>query len=501
MKKIITILLLALTINAYAQEDKTVTLVVSGQGKTQDEAKLVAFRSAIEQAFGAFISSKTEILNDSLVKDEIVSVSSGNIQNFEIISVVQLPGGDFATTLSAVVSISKLTTFCESKGVEVEFKGGLFAANIKIQKLNDDNEMKAINHISHAVKQMSSNLWSYDLTVADPILDRYTPGQWIINCETVVTPTKNLSIMNEYIYKSLMEIRMKKEEIEKYKILNIPVYKLILIKPTVNLEGDGIKEDLNIRDDYNDFYSALKLDGKNEDLKTKDALYKEQGEIIFLRNIKSLAILQDLVEYLNYSIGNFAITDNIDTINMVETIERNFNIQNKNRFQCKYNWHFTFENYWEFDYYKGAMYKKWNYGWTKEAISYHYKNKVEKLLKYEKEIDRRNNLKEKDPTDIYYIEKYNDFIKETKEELFYFYDSTKCYCAPKTGDGSFGDVYRKENYSGYVGGLKDEVLWINLNLYTTPIASIIFEKSVNEVHLEKIQEFRVFPMNLIEIVK
>ena len=36
--------------------DKTVTLTVSGTGKTLEEARLNALRSAIEQAFGAFIS-------------------------------------------------------------------------------------------------------------------------------------------------------------------------------------------------------------------------------------------------------------------------------------------------------------------------------------------------------------------------------------------------------------------------------------------------------------
>jgi hypothetical protein len=39
--------------------DKTVSITVSGSGKTQEEAKQVALRSAIEQAFGTFISSKT----------------------------------------------------------------------------------------------------------------------------------------------------------------------------------------------------------------------------------------------------------------------------------------------------------------------------------------------------------------------------------------------------------------------------------------------------------
>ena len=63
-------------------ESKVAILTVSGSGKTQEEAKQNALRNAIEQAFGTFISSNTQILNDNLVKDEIVSVSNGNIQEY-----------------------------------------------------------------------------------------------------------------------------------------------------------------------------------------------------------------------------------------------------------------------------------------------------------------------------------------------------------------------------------------------------------------------------------
>jgi len=51
----------------FSQNDKTVTLTVSAQGQTISEAKQNALRDAIEQAFGTFISSNTEILNDELV--------------------------------------------------------------------------------------------------------------------------------------------------------------------------------------------------------------------------------------------------------------------------------------------------------------------------------------------------------------------------------------------------------------------------------------------------
>ena len=81
MKKVFILIALFVTINVKAQDaDKTVMLTVTGQGKTIDEARTNALRSAIEQAFGTFISSNTTIMDDKLVKDEIVSVTNGNIQ-------------------------------------------------------------------------------------------------------------------------------------------------------------------------------------------------------------------------------------------------------------------------------------------------------------------------------------------------------------------------------------------------------------------------------------
>jgi hypothetical protein len=86
MKKILLVLFFLTNLGVNAQEDKTVTFTVSGTGKTIEEAKTNALRSAIEQAFGTFISSKTEILNDNLVSDQITSIANGNIQSFEILN-------------------------------------------------------------------------------------------------------------------------------------------------------------------------------------------------------------------------------------------------------------------------------------------------------------------------------------------------------------------------------------------------------------------------------
>lgn len=51
MKYLLISFISLLSLNIYAQDDKNVTLVVSGQGATQEEARQKALRGAIEQAF------------------------------------------------------------------------------------------------------------------------------------------------------------------------------------------------------------------------------------------------------------------------------------------------------------------------------------------------------------------------------------------------------------------------------------------------------------------
>ena len=66
-----------------------VTLVASGKASDSEKAITIALRSAIEQAYGTFVSANTTILNDELVKDEIVTISNGNIKSYEVLSDVK----------------------------------------------------------------------------------------------------------------------------------------------------------------------------------------------------------------------------------------------------------------------------------------------------------------------------------------------------------------------------------------------------------------------------
>jgi hypothetical protein len=226
-------LIFALTINfcAFSQEDNIVTLTVSAQGSTSSEAKQNALRDAIEQAFGAFISSNTEILNDELIKDEIVSVSNGNIQGYKVISEVQLPNGDYATTLKATVSITMLTSFAESKGANIKFKGGLFAANMMQQELNEKAEFKAVTNIIKASKSILKKSFDYSIEPSILVYDSYK-GETVYSTNSSPIKSKygykipliikiklnnNFDAFSNYFNTSMRQLSMSSEEIKSYK--------------------------------------------------------------------------------------------------------------------------------------------------------------------------------------------------------------------------------------------------------------------------------------------
>ena len=221
---LITLIFIFSQQTAHAQEDKIVTLTVSGTGKTIEEAKNNALRSAIEQAFGAFISSKTEILNDNLVKDEIVSVANGNIQKVEVISEVEVPNTGYATSLKATVSVTKLTSFVESKGVEVEFKGSLFAFNVNQQILNEKNEIKAIEDLCKIITNLSDVSFDYTMKASEPIAVNASNEKWRIPMYISVSANDNILSVANYMNQTLKALSLSIDEASNYLNLGKKIY-------------------------------------------------------------------------------------------------------------------------------------------------------------------------------------------------------------------------------------------------------------------------------------
>lgn len=338
MKQLILIILLAFSINAYTQDDKVVTLVVNGQGKTKDEAKQNALRSAIEQVFGAFVSSKTEILNDSLVKDEIVSVANGNIQQFNIISEVQIPNGDYTTSLKATVSVTKLTAFVESKGVIAEFKGNILAANVKQQILNEQNEIKSIENIVNTCKEILDLSCDFELVRGEPKQKNNDNNIWAVPVKINVLFNKNIEQFTQYFMNSLKGICMSSEEVKQYNKLGKKTYKIALgdgskiggVSDDIEFLEKIAKSNLNI--DYkiinrntdeilfeSDYFKAVNREfkqlsesyGFKYEIQYFDKLNKMTDPVYHFRTMSSVISIIDLINYTKHSVLNFQISNGI----------------------------------------------------------------------------------------------------------------------------------------------------------------------------------------------
>ena len=186
-----------------------VSLVVSGEGPTKDEATKVALRSAIEQAFGTFVSSNTNILNDELVKDEIVTVSSGNIKSYEYIS-EDNSNGKYNVVVKAVVSIGKLVSYTQSKGGQTELAGAAFVMDVKMKKLYKENEEKAIEHLMIQLRELFPRMFDYSINVmGNP--QRTSKGINYVNVAVTFSSNNNYQVAHSMIWKTLSALCIKTE--------------------------------------------------------------------------------------------------------------------------------------------------------------------------------------------------------------------------------------------------------------------------------------------------
>lgn len=166
-KVLLLLFLLLFTIDVISAKNEEVTLIVTSDGATKDEAVKNALRSAIEQTFGVFVSSNTDILNDELVRDEIATVSSGNIKKYRELSSIQTDKG-ISVTLEAVISIGKLISYANGKGAECEFDGESAFADMQLAKLYADNEAIVFQNFSTECEYLFTNGFDYKVSIGKP---------------------------------------------------------------------------------------------------------------------------------------------------------------------------------------------------------------------------------------------------------------------------------------------------------------------------------------------
>jgi hypothetical protein len=153
------------------QKIENVTIVADGSAATKDKALTYALRNAIQKAFGAFISSSTKIENEQLLYDEIAMVAKGSIISYTKIGEIKdSNSNEWSITISALVSPSNIIEYSKSKGIEVEFKGSVFAQNILIENFYKEQEPLILKNLIESID--FKKLYRYELKIDNPRLHR-----------------------------------------------------------------------------------------------------------------------------------------------------------------------------------------------------------------------------------------------------------------------------------------------------------------------------------------
>ncbi len=140
-------------------------------------------------------------------------------------------GQTFTSELSKVnknfkIVIPKLTTFCESKGLSVEFKGGLFAANIQLKELYEKNELISWQQTKKVIYDYIDNALDYTIEAANPSL--YKDSIWKVPLTIKSKFNPNFKTSLDVLYDFMKASTMNTNEAKDYTDLEKKVFPLII---------------------------------------------------------------------------------------------------------------------------------------------------------------------------------------------------------------------------------------------------------------------------------
>lgn len=223
---ILIVIIFFVSTNTFSQESEDeIILETIGYGENQNEAVLDALRTALESSYGVFINSNTTIINDEIIKDEIKTIGSGNILDYQILDKIALDN-ETTVKVKSTVSISKMVSLGNSTGQQISFNGNVFSKDLKLQDLYEKNELNAIQQFLIQYKTYLNNAFDYEISSKSPKYIEMA-GEDKYNIEFQIKVISNDNSLNNLISR-LKLLSMNLNDAIKYKSLNKKVYPLII---------------------------------------------------------------------------------------------------------------------------------------------------------------------------------------------------------------------------------------------------------------------------------
>ena len=328
---IITSLFTFSSLFVFAQDvEKDIIITASGRGKSKEDAKRAALKSTIDQVIDVFFPSKLELLKDQFIKDQIIAAGNGNIKSYTLLKESQLPDNSWSLTLKAEVSITKLASFIEAKGISTEFNGGIFAMNIKQQLLNEQSEIKAINEMIDLIQKYMESSFDFTINSGEPKSADEESKNWKIPITVTAITNKNIDFCASHCIKTLQSLSLSDEEVSNYKNLSKAIFNV-----AVKYNGTNYSFYLRKNTSFSaldrlfskwEYYTRLfKVESGIDELNSDD--FKNVSRTSFIDNNENSSNSENVQDYIAISANQS--NDNSTVINFLSAGKRaaTFSIQ------------------------------------------------------------------------------------------------------------------------------------------------------------------------------
>ncbi len=121
-----------------SKDSKVVGVIVVGKGETKEEAKLAAFRAAVEKAVGVWVDAESMMQNSEMLKDRVNTISNADIKKYETIKEGRMKSGLYACKIKALVEKKAITPKFADVFPAAFADVGEEASTIHVQKVTKD---------------------------------------------------------------------------------------------------------------------------------------------------------------------------------------------------------------------------------------------------------------------------------------------------------------------------------------------------------------------------
>lgn len=210
----------------YSQTPKVETVIAFGTGANQSDALFNAKLNALDQIFGTFISTSTQIVNDSIAMNKVTSITNGQITNYEVLKTEKAENG-VITTIRVSANIQNLITFCKTIGVEAKAQGSMYSDNLLTKLNNRDNEIKVLKNFVSTFKQEIPSIFDYNIKPEDP-LKATNSDDFLIKVSCELSMNKNFNSVLNVLIDLINQIGIKESELPEFKRNNLEFLPIII---------------------------------------------------------------------------------------------------------------------------------------------------------------------------------------------------------------------------------------------------------------------------------